>query len=62
MKIKTVVEKADGSYEYQAELTAEQHAFLIEYAVRSLIEKGLIPFNVVDVPPTTTSVVTPVTN
>ena len=44
MKIKTIVEQADGSYEFSAVLTPEQHAFLIEFAVKELLRAGLIPF------------------
>ena len=44
MKIKTVIEQADGNYEFQAELTHDQHAFLIEFAIKELIKAGLIPF------------------
>lgn len=44
MKISTVVEQPDGNYTFQAELTAEQHAFLIEFAIKELIRHGLIPF------------------
>ncbi len=44
MKIKTVVENHDGTFEFSAELTPQQHAFLLEYAVRDLVRKGLIPF------------------
>ena len=44
MKIKAIVEQADGNYEFQAELTADQHAFLIEFAIKELIRHGLIPF------------------
>lgn len=45
MKIKTVVEQADGNYVFEATLTPDQHAFLIEFAVRELIRAGLIPFS-----------------
>ena len=44
MKISTIVEQADGNYTFQAELTPDQHAFLIEFAVRELIRAGLVPF------------------
>lgn len=44
MKIKTIIEQKDGNYEFNAELTKEQHAFLIEFAIRELIKAGLIPF------------------
>ena len=44
MKIKTIIDKEDGTYEFQAVLTTEQHSFLIEYAVRDLMMKGLLPF------------------
>ncbi len=44
MKVKTVVELPEGNYEFKAELTPEQHAFLIEFAVRELLRAGLIPF------------------
>lgn len=48
MKIKTVVENEEGTFEFQAELSAQQHAFLLEYAIRDLIRKGLLPFLNVD--------------
>ena len=44
VKIKTVVEQADGNYTFEAVLTPEQHAFLLEFAVRELIRAGLVPF------------------
>ena len=44
MKIKTIVEQKDGTYEFTAMLTPEQHQFLLEYAVRDLVAKGLVPF------------------
>ena len=44
MKISTVIEQPDGNYTFQAELTPDQHAFLIEFAVRELIRAGLVPF------------------
>lgn len=44
MKIKSIVESPEGNYEFSAELTDQQHAFLIEYAIRDLVRKGLIPF------------------
>ena len=44
MKIKSIVENAEGTFEFSANLTPEQHAFLIEYAVRDLLRKGLLPF------------------
>ena len=44
MKIKSIVEREDGIYEFQAELTPEQHQFLIDYAVKTLMVQGLLPF------------------
>lgn len=44
MKVKTVVENENGVFEFSAELSEQQHAFLLEYAIRDLIRKGLIPF------------------
>lgn len=44
MKVKTIVEHQDGTFEFSAELTPEQHSFLLEYAIRDLVRKGLIPF------------------
>ena len=44
MQIKTIVERSDGNYEFSAVLTAEQHAFLIEFAIKELLAAGLIPF------------------
>ena len=44
MKVKQVIETTEGNYEFQAELTKEQHAFLIEFAIKELLAAGLIPF------------------
>lgn len=44
MHIKQIVETTEGNYEFQAELTKEQHAFLIEFAIKELLAAGLIPF------------------
>ena len=44
MQVKTIVENKDGQFEFNANLTPEQHAFLIEYAIRDLVRKGLVPF------------------
>lgn len=44
MKVKTIVETDDGAFEFSAELSPQQHAFLLEYAIRDLIRKGLMPF------------------
>ena len=46
MKITAVVEKEGGVYQFTAELTEIQHQFLIEYAIRDLVNKGLVPFKV----------------
>lgn len=48
MKITAVVEREGGVYQFTAELTEQQHQFLIEYAIRDLVTKGLVPFNVDD--------------
>ena len=50
MKITTIVEKPEGAYEFTADLNALQHTFLLEYAIRDLITKGLMPFNAVPSP------------
>ena len=50
MKIKTIIERPDGNYEFQAELTPKQHAFLIEFAIKELIKAGLIPFTNLETP------------
>lgn len=44
MKIKSIVETENGDFEFSANLTPTQHAFLIEYAIRDLVRKGFIPF------------------
>lgn len=44
MKISTIIETPEGNYEYKAVLTHDQHAFLIEYAIKDLVQKGLVPF------------------
>ena len=43
MKVTTVIQKEDGNYTFSADLTDAQHAFLIEYALRDLLQRGLIP-------------------
>lgn len=48
MKIKTLIETPDGNYEFTAELSQMQHQFLIEYAVRDLMMKGLLPFSTLE--------------
>ena len=45
MKVKTLIEKEGGIYEFTAELSDLQHQFLIEWALKDLIKRGLIPFN-----------------
>ena len=44
MKIKTIVENETGSFEIAADLTPEQHTFLLEFAVNELFRRGLMPF------------------
>lgn len=44
MKIKTLVERDGGVYEFTAELSELQHQFLIEWALKDLLKRGLIPF------------------
>ena len=41
MKIQTLVETADGTVEFSAVLTEEQHKFLIEYAIQDILRKGV---------------------
>ena len=48
VKVVAVVEREGGVYQFTAELTASQHQFLIEYAIRDLVNKGLMPFTVND--------------
>lgn len=43
MQIKTIIEREDKSFEFVAELTAEQHAYLIQFAVSTLMDRGIIP-------------------
>lgn len=42
MKITTILEKDGGVYQFTADLTPEQHMFLLEYAVSDLVQKGLL--------------------
>jgi len=60
MKVKQVVETTEGNYEFQAELTKEQHAFLIEFAIKELLAAGLIPFANAATPLNKASLVRPV--
>ena len=59
MKITAIVEKPEGNFEFTAEISELQHQFLLEYAVRDLISKGLVPFHVTDADKTETLVVIP---
>lgn len=45
MRVTSIVEKDGGLYEFTANLSTEQHQFLLEYAIQSLITQGLMPFN-----------------
>lgn len=45
MKVTTIVEKPEGNFEFTAVLSPMQHQFLIEYAIRDLMAKGLLPFH-----------------
>jgi len=42
MKVTTLIEKDGGMFQYTAELSPEQHMFLLEYAIRDLVQKGLL--------------------
>ena len=59
MKITAIVEKTEGNFEFTAEISELQHQFLLEYAVRDLISKGLVPFHVADTDKSETLVVIP---
>ena len=50
MKVTALVEQPDGVFQFTADLTPEQHQFLIEFAIRALMAKGLIPFSTVGSP------------
>lgn len=43
MKIETIVTRPEGDYVFTAALTPIQHTFLLEYAIRDLIARGLMP-------------------
>lgn len=60
MHIKTIVEQPDGNYEFQAVLTPDQHAFLIEFAVKELLAAGLIPFAAANTKEETASLQAPI--
>ena len=47
MHITAIVEKEGGMFEFSAELSPQQHQFLLEYAIRDLVTRGLVPFDVV---------------
>jgi len=42
MKVTTIVEKEGNMFQFTAELSSEQHAFLLDYAIRDLVQKGLL--------------------
>ena len=45
MQIKTIIEKDDKSFEFIANLTEDQHAYLINFAITTLMQRGIIPFD-----------------
>ena len=45
--IKTAVQTENGEVEYQANLAEKEVAFLLEYAINSLMRQGAIPFAMV---------------
>ena len=49
MQIKTIVEKDDKTVEFSAVLTEEQHAYLINFAITTLMMRGIIPLTTDDV-------------
>lgn len=56
MEFKKVIETKDGGVQVDAEFDADEVAFLIEYAVASLLRDGAMPFlaeTASDVAPTT---------
>lgn len=44
MYIKTAIQTENGEVEYQANLNENEVAFLLEYAINSLMQQGAIPF------------------
>ncbi len=48
MKVTTIIEQEDGNYVFTAELSKDQHSFLLEYAIKDLMVKGLLPFAMAD--------------
>lgn len=44
MNITQVIETPEGAYTFSANLTKEQHAFLLEFAIKELLRAGMIPF------------------
>ena len=45
MLIKTIIERDDKSFEFTAVLNPDQHAYLINFAVSTLMARGVIPFD-----------------
>lgn len=44
MEIKKVIKTSKGNVEFKGTITEEEHDFLIEYALNSLITQGALPF------------------
>jgi hypothetical protein len=44
MQVKAFVERPNGIYEFTTELNTEQCQFLLQYALRDLLTRGLLPF------------------
>lgn len=42
MKIKAIIQREDGTRELTADLTEDQHKFLIEYAIADILSKGVM--------------------
>ena len=48
MYISKIIETADGRVEFKGEFTEEEHSFLLEFALQTLVARGMIPIKVID--------------
>lgn len=48
MQVKNLVKSKDGTYLFDGELSEEEHEFVLNIGLASLLEQGAIPFMTAD--------------
>jgi hypothetical protein len=48
LHIKTVLKNSEGDFEFEGELSPQEHALVIEVGLNTLFENGALPFNMIE--------------